>query len=131
MMAVSGSFRRGEILARGAAAAAVLGAWRGDAFGGDAAARRADGLGEAVEHRLRAQLVVQRVAVHAESLRRLRHVAAACGHGGDDVLPLERLDGLLERDAVTDQLTNDLIQTIINTDHRNLPLNRTLRGARF
>src|SRR5205085_8854551 len=131
MIAVWRSFRSVTILSRGAAGAAVLRSRRAHALGGDAPPRGTDGLGESVEHGLRAQLVVKSVAVHAERLGRLRDVAAAGGHGRDNVLALERLDGLLECDAVTDQLTNDLIQTIINTDHRNFAPDRTLRRARF
>src|SRR4051794_3635981 len=82
---------------------------------GQAAAYGADRVRESVEHRLRAKLVVQCVAMHAQRLRRLRHIAAAGLHGRHDVLALEGLYGLFESDATTNQFTNDLIQTIIDT----------------
>ena len=83
----------------------------------DAAALWADRIRESVQHGLAAELVVQRVAVHAEFLRSLRHIAAAGGHRGDDVLALECFDSLLERDAVSDQFTDDRVQTVVNTYH--------------
>ena len=58
---------------------------------------------------------MKRIAMHAQRLRRLRHIAAAGRHGRHDVLALEGLHGLLESDATTNQFTNDLIQTIIDT----------------
>ena len=64
-----------------------------------------------------AELVVERVPVDAELLRRLRHVAARRGHRGDDVLAFECFDCLLERDAVADQLSNDRVQTVVDTYH--------------
>src|SRR5947209_18232910 len=79
------------------------------------AADRADGIRESVQHRLRAKLVVQCVAMHAQRLRRLRHIAAAGLHGRHDVLALEGLHGLLESDATTNQSPNDLIQPSLDT----------------
>src|SRR5712692_3118321 len=108
-------------LSRRAAGLAVLRSRRADAPGGDAAAGGPDRFGESVEHRLRAEFVVERVAMDAEGLRCLRDVAPAGRHRRDDVLPFERLDRLLERDAVANQFTNDLVQTIIDTDHRFCP----------
>lgn len=49
--------------------------------------------------------------------RSLRHVSATRRHRRDDVLAFERLDCLLQRDSVADQLANDRIQTVIDTHH--------------
>jgi hypothetical protein len=75
---------------------------RRDAFRGQAAANGTDRFGKAVQHRLRAKLVVQRVAMYAERFRSLRDVAAAGRHCRDDVLSFEGFDSLFECDAVTD-----------------------------
>jgi hypothetical protein len=82
-----------------------------------AAAHRANRLGEAVEHGLGAELVVQGVAVHAQLPRGLRDVALAGGHGRHDVFPLESLDCLRQRDAVPDQFSNDGVQAIVDAYH--------------
>ena len=67
-----------------------------------------------------AELVVQRVAVNTERTRSLRHIPAIRVHRRSDVLSFEGVDGLLERDAVSDQFANDLIQAIVNTRHEFL-----------
>jgi len=55
--------------------------------------------------------------MYAERLRRLRHVSATGRHSRDDVLAFKRFDRLLESDSVSDELTNDLIQSIIDAYH--------------
>ena len=76
-----------------------------------------DGLGEAVQHGLRAELVVQRVAVDAELPRGLGHISLARRHGGHDVLAFERFDCLRQRDSVADQFSNDGVQAIVDAYH--------------
>lgn len=70
---------------------------------------------ESIQHGLRAQLIVERIAVHAQQPGRLGNVAAIRVHRCHDVLSFERLDSLLERDSVSNQFTNDLRQTIVDT----------------
>src|SRR6185436_11412347 len=89
----------------------------GHALVGNAAPHRAHGLCEAVEHRLRAELVVKRIAVYTELARGLRDVALARRHRGDDVLSFERFDRLCQCDSVPDQLSDDGIQTIVDAYH--------------
>ena len=76
--------------------------WRADALRRHAAARGPNRFCETVQHGLRAQLVVQRVAVNAERFRSLRNVAATGRHCCHDVLPLKGFHCLFEGDAVSD-----------------------------
>jgi hypothetical protein len=83
----------------------------------DAAAHGTHGFGEPVEHCLRPEFVVQRVAMNAKFARGLRDIALARRHRRDDVLSFERFDCLRECDSVADQLTNDRIQAVVDTYH--------------
>jgi len=53
--------------------------------------------------------------MHAQQPGRLGNVAAIRVHRCHDVLSFERLDSLLECDSVSNQFTNDLRQTIVDT----------------
>src|SRR5262245_7453362 len=88
-------------------------------------------LGESVEHRLRAKLVVERIAVNTELARGLHDVPLAHDHRGNDVLTFEYFDCLCQCDSVSDQLTNDGIQTIVDANHvLNLEANVVLERRR-
>jgi len=60
---------------------------------------------------------MKRIPMDAQRARCLRDVVSIDGHGGNDVLAFEGSDGLFQCDAVSDQLVNDLIETIVNTQH--------------
>jgi len=55
--------------------------------------------------------------VNAELAGSLGDIALAHRHGCDDVLPLECLDGLCERNSVSDQLADDGVQAIVDANH--------------
>lgn len=83
----------------------------------DPTTHRTYGFGEAIEHRLRPQLVVQCVSVDSELSRRLRDVAFAHVHRSGDVLAFECFDRLRECDSVADQFSDDGVQAIVDADH--------------
>jgi hypothetical protein len=113
---------RVSCLARRARRLAGAGDGGGNALVRDAAAHRAHRLGEAVQHRLRAELVVERVPVHTELARGLGDVALAGRHGRNDVLAFERFDRLFQGDAIANQLANDGVQAIVDAYHFDLDL---------
>src|SRR5687767_7627773 len=66
--------------------------------------------------------VAQRVAMDAERLRGAADVAGMLAQRGDDELLLELAARLLECDALTNQLIDDLKQTPIEILFRHVPL---------
>ena len=55
--------------------------------------------------------------MNSEKTRSLGDVASVRIHCGDDEFSFEDLHCLIESDAVPDQFTNDLCETIIDTGH--------------
>jgi predicted metalloprotease with PDZ domain len=89
---------------------------RGGGFAATATAGT-EGRDVAVEHRLGAELVVERVPMDPQSARGSSDIAAAGIHRRDNVFALEGFDCLLQCDAVSNQLANDQIQSVVNRRH--------------
>jgi len=87
-------------------------------------------LGETVQDCLRAKLIVKRVAMYAQNAGCLRYIAAVRRHRSNDVLSFECLDCLIEGDSACNQLSNNLTQTVIDTQHE-IPQMRWGGGASF